>query len=174
MHHQTTSVLFASLLAVLGCKGAGVSDSGSDVILPPLSASLSLIRFRTDSIAFALYSGVTVPQTAVIRDPAAWSALWQRIHANVDPMPPLPEVDFSQEMIVAAALGTRATGGYNVLLTQATEDSNGIQIHVLETSPGANCFNTQALTQPIDLGRVDRREVPVHFVVVQHDERCNP
>ena len=174
MHHRTTCVLFVPLLALLACKGAGVSDANSDVTTPPFNAALSLLRFRSDSIAFAINSGVTAPETIVIRDAVAWSGLWARIYATVDPIPPLPEVDFTREMIVAAALGTRATGGYNVLLTQATEDANGIQIHVLETSPGANCFNTQALTQPIDLGRVDRREVPVHFGVMQHVERCNP
>jgi len=89
-------------------------------------------------------------------------------------MPSLPEVDFAQEMIVAAALGTRASGGYNVLLTRAIEDSTGVQVSVLETSPGANCATTLALTQPIDLGRLERRDGPVRFVVTQQVERCGP
>ncbi|MGH7615316.1 MAG: hypothetical protein ACREMW_14900, partial [Gemmatimonadales bacterium] len=62
---------------------------------------------RSDSIAFALHSGVTTPENLVIRDAAAWSALWQQIHGTTDPIPPPPDIDFNQEMVVAAALGTR-------------------------------------------------------------------
>jgi len=141
---------------------------------PPVNASVTLTRFRTDSIAFALNSGVNATEHLVIRDAAAWSALWQNIHATTDPIPPLPDVDFGQEMIVAAALGTRTSGGYNVLLTQAIEDGGGVEVQVLETSPGATCITTQALTQPIDLARVTRREGSVHFQVMQHVERCGP
>jgi hypothetical protein len=89
-------------------------------------------------------------------------------------MPPLPGIDFTQEMIVASALGTRTSGGYDVLLTQASEDSGRVRIGVLETSPGASCVVTLALTQPIDLGRVPRRDGRVDFVVAQHIERCGP
>lgn len=166
---------FAVPLLLLGaCQGADVPASNRGLINPPGVAPLTLTRLRTDSIAFALYSGVHTPENVVVRDAAAWSALWQSIHATIDPKPPLPDVDFGQEMIVAAALGTRNTGGYNVLLTQANEDSDGVEIQVLETSPGADCFTTQALTQPIDLGRIARHTGPVRFVVTQQIMRCGP
>lgn len=161
------------LLCLAACQSVDVPASNPDLKNPP-AVTLTLTRLRTDSMAFALYSGVSAPENVVVRDAAAWSALWQNIHATIDPIPPLPDVDFGQEMIVAAALGTRNSGGFNVLVTQATEDSEGVEIQVLETSPGADCFNTQALTQPIDLGRIERRDGPVRFVVTQQIQRCSP
>jgi len=174
MRRHDVCLFAVPLLWLVACQGAEVPASDPGLNNPPLVAPLTLTRLRTDSIAFALYSGVSAPENLVIRDAAAWSALWQSIHATTDPTPALPEVDFGQEMIVAAALGTRNTGGYNVLLTQATEDSEGVEIQVLETSPGANCLTTQALTQPIDLGRVARRDGPVRFLATQHVQRCGP
>jgi hypothetical protein len=162
------------LLWLAACQSVDVPASNPDLNNPPAVAPLTLTRLGADSTAFALYSGVLAPVNVVVRDAAGWSALWQTIHATIDPMPPLPDVDFGQEMIVAAALGTRNSGGFNVLLTQANEDSGGVEIQVLETSPGADCFNTQALTQPIDLGRIERRDGPVRFVITQQIQSCGP
>ncbi len=174
MRLQKVSLFAVPLLWLVACQRADIPATDPGLANPPAVASLTLTRLRTDSIAFALYSGVNARENLVVRDAAAWSALWQNIHATTDPTPPLPDVDFSQEMIVAAALGTRNSGGYNVLLAGAIEDSEGVQITVLETSPGADCFTTQALTQPIDLGRMERRDGSVHFVVTQHIKRCGP
>lgn len=174
MRRHDVCLFAVPLLWLVACRGADVPSLDPGLINPPAVAPLTLTRLRTDSIAFALYSGVRAPENLVVRDAAAWSALWQNIHATTDPMPPLPDVDFGQEMIVAAALGTRNSGGYNVLLTQANEDSGGVEIQVLETSPGADCFTTQALTQPIDLGRIERRDGPVRFAVTRHIKRCSP
>jgi len=167
-------LFLAPILWLAACGGGGLPPGNPGLTNPPVATDLTLTRFRTDSIAFALYSGVNTPENFVIRDAAAWDVLWHRIYATTDPMPPLPDIDFTQEMIVGAALGTRTSGGYDVLLTQATEDSGRVRIQVLETSPGAGCVVTLALTQPIDLGRVPRREGPVDFLLTQQTKRCGP
>lgn len=174
MRPRNFSVLSVSFFSLLACQGADMPSADPGVSHPPINGSVTLTRLGADSVAFALYSGVNTPENLVIRDATAWGALWQGIHATTDPVPPLPDVDFSHEMIVAAALGTRNSGGYNVLLTQASEDSGGVQVQVVETKPGADCATTQALTQPIDLGRMERRDGPVRFVVSQQVMQCGP
>ncbi len=163
----------ALTLGIVACRGSE-GPRPDAALTNPASAQLTLTRLRSDSIAYALYSGVTTAENLVIRDAAAWSALWSLIHANQDPVPPLPAVDFGQEMILAAALGSRSTGGYNVLLTQATEDSAGVHVQVVETSPGADCITTQALSQPVDLARAPRRDAPVRFSVSRQVRDCGP
>jgi hypothetical protein len=164
----------ASILVLAACGDVDRPAGSPGLTNPPVATDLTLTRLRTDSIAFAQYSGLNTPENFVIRDAAAWDVLWHRIYATSDPMPALPDIDFTQEMIVGSALGTRTSGGYDVLLTQATEDSGRVRIQVLETRPGAGCAVTLALTQPIDLGRVPRRDGPVDFLVTQHTERCGP
>jgi hypothetical protein len=161
-----------SLVAVLACRNGATPSADQGLSQPP--ASLALTRFRSDSVAFAQYSGVRSPATLVVRDAAAWAQLWEEIHATVEPKPDLPAIDFGQEMIVAAAMGSRNSGGYNILLTKASEGTEGVEIEVLETSPGAGCAVTLALTQPIDLARVERRYGPVRFVVRQQVRDCGP
>ncbi len=161
---------FAATLLVVACRSGDVpASSFSD---DPHAVPMPLTRFTPDSIAFAEYSGVAQAQNFVIRDATAWNDLWQRIYANLNPMPPTPNVDFTREMVVAVALGTRNSGGYNVLLTQAAEDSAGIHVLASATSPGARCVTTGSLTQPLDVGRIAHSDQPVRFTVSQHVLDC--
>jgi len=78
--------LAVPLLWLAACQSVDVPASNPGLINPPVVAPLTLTRLRTDSIPFALYSGVRAPENVVVRDATAWSALWQNIHAALDQM----------------------------------------------------------------------------------------
>ena len=59
----------------------------------------------------------------VVRDPAAWQALWTRLHANASAAPVLPPVDFAKDMVVVAAMGMKGHGGYKIAITAAADDA---------------------------------------------------
>lgn len=169
-HHR---LLAAPIFCLLACQGGGTSAPGPGDRGTLPGAAVPLTRFSDDSFAYTFYSGITSRQAFVIRDQAAWSELWQNIHATTTPAPPLPEVDFSQEMVLAAALGTRSSGGYDVVLGDAAEDAAGLHVEVTESSPGAGCATTQALTQPVDLARMQRHDGPVQFVETRRVVPCD-
>lgn len=161
---------FAVALLVVACRTTeGPASSFSN---DPHAVPIPLIRFRTDSIAFELSSGINQARSFVIKDAAAWNDLWQRIYATQTPVPPLPDVDFSTQMVVASALGSKPSGGYNVLLTEAAQDTGGLVIAVRATSPGAHCFVTLAFTQPIDIARLARTGGDVRFEQTQQTMDC--
>jgi len=163
-------ILFAAALPAVACRTSDVPASSFSN--DPHAIPIPLIRFRTDSIAFESSSGIGQAQNFVIKDAAAWNALWQRIYANQTPVPPVTDVDFNTQMVVAAALGSKPTGGYDVLLTEAAKDTGGLVIAVRATSPGAHCFVTQALTAPIDIARLPKTGGDVQFVQTQHTVDC--
>lgn len=155
------TMISSALLLFLACRpGDGPASAFSN---NPHAVPVALTRFRSDSIAFAQYSGVTTAEDFVIRDAAAWNDLWQRIYATQTPVPPLPAIDFSQEMVIASALGSQPSGGFDVLLSDAAQDSSGVVIAVRATSPGAHCIVTLALTQPIDVARLAKTDGAVRF-----------
>ncbi len=163
-------LLGGPLLCFLACTGEGTPRPGA----PSLSGTpVTLTRFRAESFAYAFNSGITAAMTLVVRDPVAWSQLWESIHAFEDSAPPLPEVDFSREMVVAVGLGNRSSGGYDVLLARAVGDESGLRIEVVETRPGQGCATTLAMTQPVDLARTPRREGPVQFITTQRVRACS-
>ena len=163
------TILVAALLCV-ACRPGDVPASSFST--DSHAVPIPLIRFRTDSIAFASYSGVGQAQNFVIKDAAAWNDLWQRIYAGQTPVPPTPDVDFNTQMVVASALGGKPTGGYDIVLTEAAMDTGGLVIAVRATSPGAHCFVTQAFTQPIDIARLAKTGGDVRFEQTQYSVDC--
>ena len=158
---RTVSVSFLVLGAA--CGGSELTQP-SDSSQPPETA-LTLVRLRDDPYSFSYYSGLDRPERLVIRDAEAWRAVWNQIYLRQQPVPSLPSVDFSREMMVVVALGARSSGGYSILLDGASEAANnGIEVVVNSSSPASDCIVTAAFTQPVDIARVSVRAGAVTFV----------
>ncbi len=141
-------------VAILAC--APVADPQ----LPPGGVP----RDDTQQVFSTHYSGIDSRQRLVIRDADAWQQFWSRAHSTVIPQPPAPSIDFSQNIVVAAAMGSRPTGGYTIQFEEVYQANDDVYIAVNERSPGANCILTQALTSPVAAIRVPRPGASVSFV----------
>jgi hypothetical protein len=89
-------------------------------------------------------SNIDDAKQVVVRDAAAWRALWQQ-HS---PDRPLPAVDFSKESVVAVFLGSKTTAGYNVTILSTTEGGGAIIVKYREDRPTAGGVTAQVLTFP--------------------------
>lgn len=74
----------------------------------------------------------------VIKNRDEFSNFWKRLTARVPPgqwVPPLPEIDFSKEMVVVAAMGRRPSPGYWTITDGACEvdgHRNGMRSVMIE------------------------------------------
>jgi len=118
---------------------------------PPPREPLPLVRFREGPTAFSSYSGLVDSLRTVVRDSAAWRDLWRQINRPFFPPPVLPPVDFTREMVVVAALGSRPSAGFDVVIEGASADSDGIEVEARRAIPAAGCPVAAAVTQPVDL-----------------------
>jgi hypothetical protein len=91
-------------------------------------------------------SSIRGSRRLVIRDQGTWSQFWSELGAGVR-----PEVDFSRDLVIAVASGERTSGGHDIQVQSVTRAGGELRIEVLETSPGAGCITTTALTQPVDV-----------------------
>ena len=69
----------------------------------------------------------------VITNRDEFSDFWKRLTSRVPPggwVPPLPEIDFSKEMIVVAAMGARPTSGYWTIIDGACEVQGQVEAFV--------------------------------------------
>jgi hypothetical protein len=150
----------------------GTACGGSDLTEPP-GASLPIVRLRSEPYSFTFSSGFDKPARLVVRDALTWQAVWNQIYLLESPVPPLPVVDFSRDMIVVVALGSRSTGGYSILIGGASEAANnGVAVIVDSSSPGSHCAVTEAFTQPVDIARVPLHDGAVSFVERSHVSNC--
>lgn len=93
-----------------------------------------------------IHSGISGTRRLVIRDPATFNRFWAELGAGVQ-----PQVDFSRDLVIAAASGPRPSGGHEIAVVGVSRHQGELRIEVAETSPGAGCAATGALTQPVDV-----------------------
>jgi hypothetical protein len=92
------------------------------------------------------HTGIGEARRLVIRDANAWAAFWSELGAG-----DRPEVDFTQNVVVAVAAGQRRSGGYEIAVDRVNQNDGQLIIEVVETTPSPNCLTTGALTQPVDV-----------------------
>ena len=121
---------------------------------------------------FASNSGISKPLRVVIRDREAWLKLWKQIASQQQPSPPPPDIDFSREMLIVVAMGQRNTGGFGIIVDGVYKRDKKLEVVVKSTSPGNNCMTTQALTQPVDIVRVQKSDYSVVFREIDVRNDC--
>ena len=149
-------------VAALGCGSSTDPLSPGDV--PAQAAQLPATSFEAALGGFASFSGISAPERLVVRDAAAWDALWSRVVRDVGPAPAAPAVDFTRDEVIVAAMGARPSGGYAIAIAGVYEADGRRWVVVQSTSPGAGCGVTTALTAPLAAVRVARSALPTVFV----------
>lgn len=142
------------VIAFLGCTPV------ADPQLPPDAAPLD----ETELVLHAQYTGVVQRTRTVIRDADEWSRFWTQAHNRVMPQPPVPAIDFARNVVVAAGMGTRNSGGFSIEIEQVYGADDDVFVVVKEHSPGSGCITTAALTAPVAAVRVPRAGADVSFV----------
>lgn len=104
----------------------------------------------------------------IVRDPEAFERIWALTRQQGE----VPAVDFDQEMVIAAFMGERRTGGYSIHVEELRQEGDVLRVHVRMESPGENCMTTQAITRPFQLVRVPRLEGEVQFATRQQTVDC--
>jgi hypothetical protein len=100
-------------------------------------------------------SGLREARREIVRDEAGWARLWAEIHDGVTPLPPRPAVDFTRHMLIAVALGTRRSGGFDVAVQAVAVREGRLEVRVLESCPPPGARTSMALTQPVEVVRVE-------------------
>jgi hypothetical protein len=132
--------------------------SGDPTTAPSLGApgeGIPVTRLSPDSYSFSYYSGFGRPELQVIRSGAELAGLWAELGGIGEP----PVIDFGSHMVVVVASGEFNTGGYSAIIDSASVAGGDVRLYYTATSPGDNCYTTQALTAPVDVAVVPRSDV---------------
>lgn len=131
------------LLAAGACAPAGTPSNGEEG-----DPSFEAGAVEAEALLEAQRTGFEEPRRELIRDAETWRSVWSTAHQGTEPSPPVPPIDFSGQSVVLAAMGRRATGGYEVGVTEVRRTEGALAVTVREVSPGPGCIVTQALTSP--------------------------
>lgn len=105
------------------------------------------------------------PLRRVMKTREEFSDFWKQFLAGVSPSNgtlPLPEVDFSKEMVVAVAMGQQPSSGYWIFVDGACEVDGQVEVFVTSIN-GSHCTSFGVVTYPADAVRLPRTDLPVVF-----------
>jgi len=148
-------VVTAVILAATGCSHP-VSPEGPGTLLP-------VVRLTSEARAYSTFSAIESAQQLVLRDSGALAQWWAVAWRTLSPMPAVPDVDFTREMVVIVALGSKPTSGYDVVIESATLERDGIVVVARTASPPGSAVLLPAVTHPVDIARLPLRTDPVRF-----------
>ena len=115
-------------------------------------------------LAKGALSGIKEAKQEVIRDAAAWERFRKQHSISEQSAERIPPVDFSKEMIVAATMGTKRTGGYTIEIVRVEPTEKSLKIFVKRTSPPPGALTIQALTAPFHFVAVPKSDLKPEFV----------
>lgn len=155
----------ALLLALAACNGSSRPGRG-------LSGEPGPVAFETViQRSIPGQSGGEVREAA--RDAAAWASLWSRLREGADgtllPEQP-PAVDFSREMVIAAAMPTQGCVS-RVTIQAISRRSGELVVDLLEAPPAPNCVCVVS-ERPLHVVRLPQSPDPVRFEATRGQTSC--
>ena len=117
-------------------------------------------------------SGVDDSTRRVINDSATLAQVWATVFARRSEAPPVPAVNFANEMVIVASMGTRSSGGYTISVDSARVTGSELQVFVRSQAPGSLCGTTGALTQPVVIVAVPRVSATPRYVETVARTEC--
>jgi hypothetical protein len=102
----------------------------------------------------------------VIKNRDEFSNFWKQLTARVPPggwIPPLPEIDFSKELIVVAAMGARPSSGYWTIIDGACEVDGQVEVFVSNVEDATCTGRLAVVTYPADAVRLPKTDLPIVF-----------
>ena len=157
--------IFGLVLTALACNGASYSNSPSE----PRPGNVAFETILQRSIPGQ--SGGQIREAA--RDDASWTALWNRLRQGGGevflPAQP-PAVDFSRDMVIAAALETQSCVS-KVTLRNIVQGRGELVVDLLEAPPAPSCVCITS-ERPLHVVRLRRSADPVRFDVEHGVTSC--
>lgn len=116
--------------------------------------------FRT--VAQDAFSAIHTRRNVVIRDAASWAALWAEHNAERTPVPPLPSVDFSQQMLVGIFAGDlRGCHEFEIRRINVVRGRIVVEYEDRDITPTTICI--AAITNPMHVVAIPKLDADVVF-----------
>lgn len=111
------------------------------------------------------YSGCKNAGNYFINDKTEFEKIWSLTFGTRLPLPTLPEINFSENSVIATCMGEFPTGGYGIEIKEITEYGDKVVVALEKTYPKPGSVVTQAFTQPYHFVKTERIDKPVEFEV---------
>ena len=103
------------------------------------------------------------PLRLIIKNHDEFNDFWKGLASPSSFLPPLPEVDFSKEIIVVVGMGLRPSPGFIIMIDGACEVDGQVELFVSKVEDGPCGVVPGVVTSPADVVRIPRSDLPIVF-----------
>jgi PrcB C-terminal len=132
---------------------AGIPEAGDKAVL----------RHLPDQAMAHIVTGFAAPAETIVDTSEQWQRLWREMTKSQRPMPPLPEVDFTRDVVVVVALGRQRSGGFSVQILGADRTRSEVRVRYRVNTPGPDCMVSGAITSPVDIALLAKSAGSISF-----------
>jgi hypothetical protein len=105
------------------------------------------------------------PGLWAVRTDYEWRWWWKLLHANQHPLPAVPPLEWTTEMVLVLALGFRRTSGYAVVIDRLVAGDDVLEVHARERRPGPTCVVGEAHTFPCQVVATAARDGELRLIL---------
>jgi hypothetical protein len=109
------------------------------------------------------FSGIKEPLQKVVTTNEEWEELWKKHVSVIVPQPPVPEVDFENNVVAALFAGEKMKSGYQIRLKEVVPQGKDVIIRYKMVEPPQNSFTLTVLTQPFIFIKIPKPEGTVQM-----------
>jgi len=149
------------LLLLIAFLGFSCSNQGEEEVVVPFEV-----------IHGGSYCSIVDKRQVVIKNNDDYQKLMNEVYKDLDQMPIIPEVDFTKNYVIAVFMGAKNTGGYAINFDKVIRRTGDLTVSVFETSPGAKCVVTQAVTHPYEIAKIPMIDKNIKFKTKQRVNEC--
>jgi hypothetical protein len=126
--------------------------TGLSIVLGSVSCGGPTVPSDADVVPYVVLADQTITGVGervrmVIRDTMSLGQFWNALNEYGE-FSPLPEIDFSQQTVVVAAMGSRGALGFAVAVDGVYRQATKLYVVVHEHRPGSNCTVVAVVTAP--------------------------
>ncbi len=118
-----------------------------------------------------LSGGISQRARLLIRNRDEFIEFWNQMMPVASEKPPLPEIDFSREMIIVAAMGKQPSR-YGILIDSACEVDNQLEVLVRSIKLPTCGAEAGLPPEPVDIVRLPKTDLPVVFREIETTFDC--
>jgi hypothetical protein len=108
-----------------------------------------------------------------ITNKADFQKMWDNLYINFSEKPPLPDINFNNQLVIGAFFGEATSGGNSIAVKSVEMYETMIMVKIEETTPGYNCVTTDVMTQPYQIIAISKVNLPVNYATEHVIRKCD-
>lgn len=122
------------------------------------------------------WSNHSIKLDYVINNQQEWGELWNLTFSNRLPVPDVPNINSTENTVIASYFGWKKNTGYSIEITDVVEFISQINIRVGESSPGKYGIVSPTITHPYHIIKTKKITKTVFFnhYIINHNNHVDP